>query len=187
MEDFTQYELSISDVGSQMSAFELGYFLYHFRALYSALAEIYGRNGELFQELKNSVDSEQLDVVAEQALFWLREQGGIGIGRHWMRDLPYDLDLDFSGLTMNSPLKFTGYASAAAILILSLTVAISGGKAQLGKDVVFELPPIAKTIRDIRDAFGAGQPPRPLPSERPRPPKKPKPKPPTPTADGTCA
>lgn len=127
---------------------------------------------EKFEPTSSEDVQKFINEFSERLALHLAEKSGLAIGRYWMMELPDEIDLDFSSMSMNSPLKFVGYATGTSILILSLTVAVSGGTAELGDHVKFKLPPIAKSIRDMREAFGANPPTKKLPSEKLKTPKK---------------
>jgi hypothetical protein len=138
--------------GESVNAFELGYFLYYFRAAYVACLETLQ-----FQE----VSIEQVAALAKKDLL-----GKLGqdVSRLWLTDLPEELDLEFESISKQSPLKFVARAAGASLIALTMAVIISGGEANVYTGE-FKLPPIAHGIRQLEDAFGQ-QSLRALPSER---------------------
>ena len=147
-------EISIEEAieGENVNAFELGYFLYYFRAAYVACLDIIQ-----FQQ----VPIEQLTSLAKKELL-----GTLGqeVSRLWLRDLPEKFDLEFVSISKQSPLKFVAKVAGASLAALTMAVIISGGEANVYTGE-FKLPPIAHGIRELKTAFGQ-QPPRALPSER---------------------
>jgi hypothetical protein len=147
-------EISIEEAieGESVNAFELGYFLYYFRAAYVACLE-----SIQFQE----VPIEQAAALAKRDLL-----GTLGqeVSRLWLKDLPEEFDLEFVSISKQSPLRFVAKTAGASLVALTMAVIISGGEANVYTGE-FKLPPIAHGIRELKDAFGQ-QPPRALPSER---------------------
>ena len=138
--------------GESVNAFELGYFLYFFRSAYVACTELVDGKDIDLRELSD-ITKDELKIILNNRVL-----------DYWMADLEPDLDLEFLGISKNSPLKFVARTAGGCLAALTLAVILSGGKANVytGK---FELPPLAKGIRELKEAFGQPQP-HSLPSER---------------------
>jgi hypothetical protein len=146
-------------VGESVNAFELGYFLYYFRAAYVACLETID-----FKE----VSQEQVAALVNKNLLITRSHD---ISRLWLKDLPEEFDLEFESISKQSPLQFVAKAAGVSLVALTMAVIISGGEANVYTGE-FKLPSIAHVIRQLKDAFGQ-QPPRALPSERRSPSQQP--------------
>lgn len=147
-------EISIEEAieGESVNAFELGYFLYYFRAAYVACLETIQ-----FQE----VPIEQVAALAKKDLLGTVRQD---VSRLWLKDLPEEFDLEFESISKQSPLKFVAKAAGASLTALTMAVIISGGEANVYTGE-FKLPPLAHGIRQLKEVFGQ-KPPSALPSER---------------------
>jgi hypothetical protein len=147
-QDIAKISIEEAIEGESVNAFELGYFLYYFRAAYVACLD-------KFQE----VSIEQAAAPANRD--WLLEQD---VSRLWLKDLPEEFDLEFVSISKQSPLRFVAKTAGASLVALTMAVIISGGEANVHTGE-FKLPPIAHGIRKLKEAFGQ-QTPRALPSER---------------------
>lgn len=155
----TQYasdvaEISIEELieGEAVNAFELGYFLYYFRAAYVACLDTIQLQAVPLEQIESLTRKDLLSSI------------GYDVSRLWLHELPEEHDLEFISISKQSPLKFVSKAAGASLIALSMAVILSGGKANIYSGQ-FELPPLAHGIRELKDAFGQ-QPPRSLPSEK---------------------
>lgn len=161
--DVAEITIAECNEGEAVNAFELGYFLYYFRAAYVACLDIIQ---------SQEVPLEQVEAVARKALL-----GSLGhdVSHMWHRGLPEEFDLEFITISKQSPLKFVSKVTGVSLVALTMAIIFSGGKANV-RTGQFELPPLAHGIRELKNAFGQ-QPPRALPSEkRTQPCNRPKPK-----------
>lgn len=137
-------------IGEPINAFELGYFLYYFRAAYVACL----------------ISLEFKEVPIDEAIARAKGDAPLTgqVATLWLKDLPGNLDLEFIAISRQSPLKFVVKTTSVCIIALTMAVILSGGEANIAS-AQFKLPPIAHGIRELKQAFGKEQT-RPLPSER---------------------
>lgn len=139
-------------IGEPINAFELGYFLYYFRAAYVACL----------------ISLEFKEVPIDEAI--ARAKGDLlapltgEVATLWLKDLPENLDLEFITISRQSPLEFVVNTTNVCLIALTMAVILSGGEANISS-AQFKLPPIAHGIRELKKAFGKEQT-QPLPSER---------------------
>jgi hypothetical protein len=135
-----------------VNAFELGYFLYYFRAAYVAcLTSIESNEVPL---------DEAIELAREDLLAPLSKE----VTRLWFAELSQDEDLEFLAISKESPLTLAARASGACLVALTMATILSGGEANVYSGQ-FKLPPIAHGIRQLKEAFRQEQPGK-LPSER---------------------
>jgi len=141
-----------ADKDEPVNAFELGYFLYYFRAAYvGCLASL---------EFKEAPLDEAIALAKRNLLAPLSGE----VAKLWHTELTQDLELEFISISKKSPLKFGVKAAGVSLIALSMAVIISGGEANVYSGQ-FKLPPIAHGIRQLKEAFRQEQT-RQLPSER---------------------
>lgn len=154
----TQYEMGYAEInieeyreGEAINAFELGYFLYYFRAAYVACLDAIQYEEIPLEQIESLVQSKPLRAL------------GNNVDRLWLHELPADIDLEFITISKESPLKFVAKTTGTSLIALTMAVILSGGEANpyTGE---FKLLPLAHGIRELKKAFGQ-QPPKTLPSE----------------------
>lgn len=155
----TEYSAEIAEIniaelieGEAVNAFELGYFLYYFRAAYVACLDTIQLQAVPFEQIESLTRKDLLGSLDHD------------VPRLWLHELSEEYDLEFISISKQSPLKFVSRAAGVSLVALSMAVILSGGKANIYTGQ-FELPPLAHGIRELKEAFGH-QPPRSLPSEK---------------------
>ena len=151
-------QVSIAELreGENVNAFELGYFLYYFRAAYVVCLERIQYQSITLEEAKSLGRVELLDLL-DPLLH-------TSVTSLWLYELPEELDLEFITISKESPLKFVAKSAGISLIALTMAVIISGGKANVYEGT-FDIPPMANGIRALMNAFGV-QSPNALPSER---------------------
>lgn len=147
-------EIVIEEAGidEPINAFELGYFLYYFRAAYVAcLISLEFKEIPLGEAIARANADLLAPLTGEVATLWLT-------------DLPKNFDLEFIAISKQSPLRLVSTTTRVCLIALTMAVILSGGEASIAS-AQFKLPPIAHGIRELKQAFGKEQT-RPLPSER---------------------
>jgi hypothetical protein len=141
-----------AEAGEPVNAFELGYFLYYFRAAYVACL--------------TSIESK--DVQIDEAIALAKGDLLAPLTREvttlWLANLSHEVDLEFLTISKQSPLRLGSKVVGACLTALVMAVILSGGEANVYTGE-FKLPPIAHGIRQLKEAFRQEQP-RELPSER---------------------
>ena len=99
---------------------------------------------------------ESINNIFREGKFNKIEWDGISDTRDRTRKMVNEFEgtIKFDSISMNSPLKFSGFATGFSIMVLSVAAAISGGRVQFdGNKFEIELPPIATAIWQIRAAL----------------------------------
>jgi hypothetical protein len=151
-------EITIEELieGDTINAFEFGYFLLHFQAIYAVCLKSIN-----FQE----IPIEEANKLVNSFLLEKGRSRSLQPYQWWNKDLPPEFDLEFVTISKQSPCKIAVKVTGASLLALTMAVILSGGEAELytGK---FKVPPIAKGIRELKNVFGQQQPRREYPSEK---------------------
>lgn len=141
-----------ADRDEPVNAFELGCFLYYYRAAYvGCLASL---------EFKETPLDEAIALAKRNLLAPLSRE----VAKLWHTELTPDLDLEFFSISNKSPLKFGVKAAGVSRIALTMAAIFSGGEANVYSGQ-FKLPPIAHGIHQLKEAFRQEQT-RQLPSER---------------------
>ncbi|MEQ1558557.1 MAG: hypothetical protein ABL933_06380 [Methyloglobulus sp.] len=142
--------------GENVNAFELGSFLYYFRAAYVTCLDLIQSENITIEQIESLERTKLVEILG------FNKNGNVT--DLWLRELSEELDLEFITISKKSPLKFVAKSAGASLIALTMAVILSGGEANVLKGE-FKLPPLAHGIRELMDAFDK-QPPNALPSER---------------------
>jgi hypothetical protein len=145
-----EYEIRLNNKDKYINLRELIVFLQTIRATYiMALFFLNKKNGyphvsetyfnnELIADFRRYISNEKYD--SDSVIY------------HSNLAIEENIDLNFSQITQNSPLKFVGKCSGISVVALSLSVAISGGEVDL-RHMKFTVKPLSEFIVAVSNVF----------------------------------
>lgn len=145
-----EYELVVesSAYTDKINALQLSDFLKNFRSAYVvALAFLEYENLPNYEEIAHREGG--MEGLDKEFRRFISASGILGsIASLSKRPIPDELELDFIGITTNSPIKFIGYCTGTSLLALALAVALAGGEADL-RNLKFKVNPLLETVAKI--------------------------------------
>lgn len=153
---FFGVEIVIADASDTINALTFAEFLSSFRGAYvaaSRYAAIYRLDSAATMH-----DESAIDELTRDLRRFIRRLDHKSSSELWQAWLDPETELEFLAISKSSPFKVVAKSTSRSILILTLAVCVSGGKAEIGKDKVrFELPPIAIAVRDLQRLLYVGK------------------------------
>ena len=140
MPELLELSIGTEDDFEPINALELADFLLHFRAAYVTALE--------FADRGNITGKRLAKLVRDRAAV----EPALSIARISRKILSPNLDLEFTSISRQSPLKFVTYSVGISMVALSAAVILSGGKVNL-REGTYEVPSLGSGVRELKEAL----------------------------------